>query len=167
MDGGANDNVGLSRADLFGRRRAAPGLRPPWSVAAFSSLCDGCGRCLPACPTGILVVGADRRPTVDFQRGPCTFCAACVRQCPTGALRLAETDGVVRAPWRATAGISANCLSVRGVACRLCEAQCEPGAIRFRLATGGRALPIVEADRCTGCGACVAPCPAGAIAVMS
>lgn len=165
MESSTNDNGAVSRAAFFGRRAVAPGLRPPWSVASFTALCDGCGRCLPVCPTGILVAGAGGRPGVDFRRGACTFCAACVQACPTGALRRVEADGTARAPWLATAGISVNCLSVQGTACRICETQCEAGAIRFRPVMGGRALPIIEADRCSGCGACVAPCPAHAIEV--
>lgn len=167
MDGGANDNIrtGVSRAAFFGRHGATPDLRPPWSAAAFATLCDGCGRCVPVCPSGILIAAERAQPIVDFRRGTCTFCAACVEACPTGALKRHETDGTARPPWRVTAGISTNCLSVHGITCRLCETHCEPGAIRFKLATGGRALPIIEADRCTGCGACVTPCPARAIAV--
>jgi len=61
--------------------------------------------------------------------------------------------------------IGDSCLALRGIVCRVCEEQCEARAIRIRLAVGGGASPTVAAALCTGCGACVAPCPAHAIAV--
>lgn len=65
------------------------------------------------------------------------------------------------------AQIGAACLSTQGVACRMCEEQCDADAIRFRLAPGGRALPFIALERCDGCGACAAPCPVGAVALIA
>jgi ferredoxin-type protein NapF len=56
-----------------------------------------------------------------------------------------------------------SCLSRRSVVCRLCEDACDAAAIRFRLAVGGAAQPWIDPARCTGCGACVAVCPAGSV----
>ena len=59
--------------------------------------------------------------------------------------------------------ISDACLSAKGVVCRTCEEQCDPGAISFKLALGGVANAQVDATVCTGCGECIAPCPVDAI----
>ena len=59
--------------------------------------------------------------------------------------------------------IDNSCLDVRGTTCRLCEDACGEFAIRFQMATRGRALPIIEEDLCTGCEDCLPVCPAGAI----
>ena len=40
---------------------------------------------------------------------------------------------------------------------------CDVGAIRFRLAIGGRAVPTLDNAACSGCGACIAVCPEKAI----
>jgi ferredoxin-type protein NapF len=63
----------------------------------------------------------------------------------------------------ALAIISANCLAENGAYCRTCADACPEGAIRFHLLPRGRARADVDADRCTGCGDCLLPCPANAI----
>jgi ferredoxin-type protein NapF len=49
------------------------------------------------------------------------------------------------------------------VVCRSCGEVCESAAIGFRLATGGRALALIDSQRCNGCGACLAVCPVRSI----
>ncbi|MCC7015973.1 MAG: 4Fe-4S binding protein [Rhodospirillales bacterium] len=63
------------------------------------------------------------------------------------------------------AAIDDSCLALGGVVCRVCEEQCDARAVRVRLAVGGGSSPTVEPALCTGCGACVAPCPTRAIAI--
>jgi len=147
---------------LRGRRRSAPPpLRPPWALAEedFGTLCSRCGDCLRACPTGILVSGEGGFPIVDFSRGECTFCGDCVTACMPGALRRDEG----RAAWNHRAQIGEACLAQRGVECRICGEACGASAIRFRPRLGGVALPQLDEVACTGCGACLAPCPTQAL----
>lgn len=66
-------------------------------------------------------------------------------------------------PWRAS--VSADCLSLNRTACRACEDACDARAIRFRLEVGGNARPIIDDVACTGCGACIAICPAAAVSL--
>lgn len=65
----------------------------------------------------------------------------------------------------AVAVIGAGCLSIRGVACRVCADFCEPSAIKFKPALGGRA-EVTITDSCTACRACVPACPVGVISLM-
>lgn len=155
------------RGFLRGRIRAeAQVLRPPWAVEAalFEARCTRCADCLQACPTGIVVAGPGGFPTVDFGRGECTFCGDCVSACRTRALERGAGAG---RPWLLRAAIGDDCLARRGVDCRVCGEVCQAGAIRFRPTVGGVAQPVFDADRCTGCGACHAPCPVGAIALTT
>ena len=64
------------------------------------------------------------------------------------------------------AELGGACISMQGVACRLCGDPCEPRAIRFRLMTGGRALPEIDVAACTGCSVCVTACPVGALTMV-
>ena len=91
----------------------------------------------------------------------CTFCSDCVASCQPQALLRAEDQP----PWSCKAVIGEDCLPRQGVECRVCGDFCDARAIRFPPRLGGSPLPAVDETRCTGCGACVAPCPTAAIAI--
>ena len=151
----------MTRSALFGRARRSTALRPPWAIAAthFHSACNGCGDCVKACPEGIVTIDDDALAQVDFRRGECTFCAECLRACTRGALaRMPEGR-----PWRQLARISARCLAYARVTCRSCAENCESAALRFLPGAQGCFFPIIDDSLCSGCGACVAVCPVGAV----
>jgi ferredoxin-type protein NapF len=137
-------------------------LRPPWALAeeAFLNACTRCGDCIRVCPQGILVEDGGY-PRVEFGKGECTFCGDCVTACKAGALQRKDN----RPPWQLLPVIGEACLARKDVVCRTCGDVCAATAIRFRPQLGGSALPEVDPSRCTGCGGCVAPCPARAIAM--
>ena len=169
--------LSLSRRALFKGRFSKPEplpVRPPWAQPehTFLDLCSRCDKCLGACESRILVRGDGGYPRVDFTLGECTFCRACENACPEGALMEGALmqDALTppephAAPWHLTAHIDQGCLSANGITCRVCGDRCDARAIRFQLAVGGVANPIVDPAACTGCGACVAPCPAGIITI--
>lgn len=138
-----------------------PAVRPPWALGEpeFVARCTRCGDCLRVCGTGVIVAGHGGFPRLDFTRGECTFCGDCVTACAPAAL---QRRGDER-PWQHVAAIGDACLAPRGVECRVCGESCDARAIRFRPRLGGVALPELDAAACTGCGACVAPCPTQAI----
>ncbi len=134
-------------------------LRPPWAIAewAFAARCDGCQACVRACREGVLKRGADGLVEADFRFGGCDFCGACLAACDRGALRR-ELRSTTRA-FRFAIAIGTDCLARAGEPCRTCQDFCDSFAIRFD--TGGQG-PVVL-DNCSGCGACVGPCPVGSI----
>ncbi len=144
------------------KTRKAP-QRPPWALAeeAFRDACSRCGECLPVCPTQIIVL-VRGYPEVDFRRGECTFCGACAAACKDGALLRGEDHA---SAWTIKARIAESCLPRRGVECRICGDHCAAAAIRFSPRLGGPPAAEVDFDSCTGCGACVAPCPVAAISL--
>jgi len=154
------------RTLLFGRSGVSGRddvIRPPWAVAgkSFARKCTGCGECVRVCPENILKTDSRGLAQVDFSQGECTFCRECVVACADGALVVFDPE----TPWSLDISIEGNCLAHKGIECRVCEDQCEPRAIRFRPTPGGVASLQLNSDDCTGCGACVAPCPSAAIAL--
>lgn len=157
--------VDLSRRGfLRGRVRPKAEIRPPWALSEseFVDRCTRCNDCLKAFPQGILVPGEGGYPTVEFSRGECTFCADCVAACQPRALLRSGED---TSPWPYKAQVSEACLPKKGVECRVCGDFCDVRAIRFTPRIGGNPLPDIDTETCTGCGACVAPCPATAISI--
>ena len=142
--------------------RAVPKL--PWlaSPERFFDQCTRCHHCVDACPVHILVAVKDGFPGADFNQGECTFCQACAEACPEGLFKPDRTG----APWDLVAAIGDSCVTFGGVSCRCCEDSCAVRAICFRPQLGGASRPRLDPDSCTGCGACVAVCPAGAIEVL-
>lgn len=138
-------------------------LRPPWALVEddFLRACTRCGDCVKACPTHVISSQDAGYPAMNFSAGECTFCGECVTACKSGALKRIEG----KPAWNAQATIGEQCLAQKKIECRVCADQCEAGAIRFALKLGGIATPVFDSARCTGCGACVSPCPATAITV--
>lgn len=148
------------RAFLRGHFEQNDFLRPPGALelVSFVETCTRCGDCAANCPQAIITADKDGFPLVDLTSRECTFCGDCAEACQVGAIQPANC-------WDYRARVDESCLSFQGITCRTCEDHCDERAIRFHLKTGGRSEPLIDLDTCTGCGACVAPCPADAITV--
>jgi ferredoxin-type protein NapF len=134
-------------------------MRPPWSIdeARFLDTCSRCLDCVSACPERVLGRGDGGFPEIIQGAGECSFCGSCVTACAPAALVRSDA-----APWAWTARIADDCLMRAGIVCYSCRDVCPQRAISLPM---GRAiaLPSIDIDRCTGCGACVGPCPSSAI----
>lgn len=159
--------------------RAPRIMRPPGALdeAAFLAACTRCGDCLSACPEGTLVVGDDGFPRAEVEQHPCVMCqgAPCATACMTGALRREAVfafgtarvgarlclnhgrTGALRSDARPQDEADSERDELAEAPCERCVDWCPvPGAIVLV----ADALPVVDAARCTGCGACAAHCAA-------
>lgn len=135
-------------------------VRLPWvrDELEFVDACSRCGDCIKACPENIVIKGDGGFPELNFSRGECTFCTDCVTSCSEDLFASLDDH-----PWSLKADITDECLSVKKVVCIICKEQCEAEAISFIPKVGSVSQPILDLEKCTGCGACVKPCPAKAI----
>ncbi|QLE86028.1 ferredoxin-type protein NapF [Shewanella sp. Scap07] len=156
-----SNRINQSRRNLFSRRKSNV-IRPPWikQDIEFTDECTRCDKCISNCETQIIKRGDGGFPEIDFSRDECTFCGKCAESCPEPLFDTHQAQ-----PWTIAAQISDNCLAFNGVWCQSCKDACEPRAITFSPQIGQAPQPIIDIQACTGCGACVAPCPNSAIIV--
>lgn len=138
------------------RGRAA--RRPPGALpeAAFADTCTRCGACIEACPEDTLALDAKGLPIAEPWRSACALCPStpCIAACEPRAL-------LPTAPHEIRIGLAvvltSLCLNQDEDLCDRCLDWCPvPGAI----GTSDVPIPTVDPERCTGCGLCVAQCPA-------
>ena len=151
-------------------------FRPPYALgeADFMATCTRCGDCITACPHGVLFTLPEKfgdeaasTPAMDLLETGCRMCGdwPCVAACAPGALTRNpssqtedETDpqpGEISLPRLATAMIdTAQCLPYAGPECGACAHSCPvPGALVWN-----GTKPVIEPEKCTGCGMCREAC---------
>lgn len=139
---------------------ANPLIRPPGAVKEdFLSKCLKCGRCVAICPSHAIASAGiidgftnQRTPVMDYLRGYCDFCGKCIEVCPSGALLPFEGETTVIG----TARINKTCIAMRTGGCTKCHEACPYDAITLDQIS----RPIIDEEKCNGCGKCVNVCPA-------
>lgn len=152
----------MNRRQFF-HGRTQQVTRPPWTKTetGFIEACTRCHDCISACPEHIIVRGSGGYPEIDFHQGECTFCQQCADACQADAF----TDNRAR-PWHLAASLGGNCLVSQGMSCFTCSENCEAEAISVAPVLRQGSLPVINTDNCSGCGACVRPCPVAAISIL-
>ena len=148
-------------------RLVPPGAK---SLRHFSQHCTACQLCVSECPNKVLHPSTNldtlMQPEMSYEDGYCRpECTRCSEVCPAGAIRpitVAEKSStrIGHAVW-----IKKNCLPVAdGVECGNCARHCPSGAI-FMVHIDANddespKIPVIDTERCIGCGACENLCPA-------
>ena len=157
------DFLNVFKKPLDSNKESAPlAVRPPYGLneSLFQSKCVTCESkaCVTSCDEQIIVIQADGTPRLDFSKRGCTFCEDCASACEPNVLSLEHTHTSDRI--NATFRISTEgCVAHHGVICFSCKEPCIDDAILFN----GMFNPVIDMDRCTGCGFCLGRCPTQAI----
>ena len=163
---------GLAAIEDKKKPERATRLVPPGAkgLRHFSQHCTACQLCVSECPNKVLHPSTNldtlMQPEMSYEDGYCRpECTRCSEVCPAGAIRpitVAEKSStrIGHAVW-----IKKNCLPVAdGVECGNCARHCPSGAI-FMVHIDANddespKIPVIDTERCIGCGACENLCPA-------
>lgn len=147
-------------------------LTPAGALSArnFASHCTACQLCVSACPNGVLRPSSSleylMQPEMSYERGYCRpECVRCSEVCPADAIHpitVAEKSSVQIGH---AVYVRENCVvNTDGVDCGNCARHCPSGAILMVPSVADEPdspkIPVVNVERCIGCGACENLCPA-------
>ena len=139
-------------------------------IRHFAQHCTACQLCVSVCPNKVLRPSSDitrlMQPEMSYEFGYCRpECAKCAEVCPTDAIHLTDlaeksSTQIGHAVW-----IKDNCVPLTDdEECGNCARHCPSGAIQMvPLDAGNPAspkIPVINEERCIGCGACENLCPA-------
>lgn len=139
------------------------------SLAHIERHCTSCQLCITACPNGVLRPSTElstfMQPVVEYERGYCRpECVRCSDVCPAGAFHpiTVEEKSSIQIG-HAVVRLDACLMAAEGKRCGNCSRHCPVGAITLAPVNpddkSSRWMPVVNEERCIGCGACENLCP--------
>jgi len=161
--------------------RTAAFIRPPGAADKnFNALCARCGNCMKACPYGLIVPdlgtsGLDGlfTPVLKFrsrneaQEQFCfQDCTACTQVCPSGAIRFMKKEEKQQTAIGLARVDKKKCIAwEKREYCVVCQEYCPYQAV-IEVEQNGVQCPVIDEQKCRGCGACESQCPALPIAIV-
>ncbi len=170
-------------------------VRPPGALpeSEFLVRCLRCGLCMRICLTNGLQpatsargtnLGGEFSPVLAARHGPCEpDCNLCGVVCPSGAIRGLTLNEKRWAKIGTSVVTPGRCIAWNNSkSCVVCQEVCPYGAVKIvpreqaaalttgiagLQITGGYPVPVVNAEKCFGCGYCEQHCPVEIPAIVS
>lgn len=140
------------------------------SLKNMAQHCTGCQLCVSVCPNNVLRPSTDlmklMQPESSYERGYCRpECTKCSEVCPAGAIKPISMEDKSSTQIGHAVWIKENCVPLTDdVDCGNCARHCPTGAIQMVPSDPNnkksRKIPVINTERCIGCGACENLCPA-------
>ena len=140
------------------------------SLKNFADHCTACQLCVSVCPNQVLRPSTSlmtlMQPEMSYERGYCRpECTKCSDVCPAGAIRPISVEEKSSTQIGHAVVCLDNCVvNTDEVSCGNCARHCPVGAISMVRKNPddpkSLRIPVVNEERCIGCGACENLCPA-------
>ena len=140
------------------------------SIRNFENHCTACQLCVSVCPNQVLRPSAGimtlMQPEMSYERGYCRpECTRCADVCPAGAILPVSAEEKSSTRIGHAVWVRENCVPLTdGVKCGNCARHCPSGAIMMVPSDasdpGSPEIPVINTEKCIGCGACEYLCPA-------
>ncbi|MGI6572368.1 MAG: 4Fe-4S binding protein [Fermentimonas sp.] len=169
-------------------------VTPPGSggYEQLNDRCTACLLCVAKCPEKLIRPSVNEygwefvmQPTLSFEKGYCqTDCTICSDVCPTDAIQGITKENKTKTAIGRAVYVRENCVVVRDdVNCEACWRICPNDAITREYRDDGtpyvppadnpnastvnlRLVPVIDEDKCIGCGACEYICAARPLAAI-
>lgn len=149
----------MNRREFFKRGLKSSFIYPPYYKDKRDFIkCNECESkdCLIVCNEKVIKI-IDNKPTLNFNSSGCTFCDECAISCKYEVLKVEYKKEKI-----AQMIINPNkCIAWNKTICFSCYDICEENAIIYK----GMFNPVIDLDKCTGCGFCVSVCVANSIEI--
>lgn len=145
---------------------------PPGAISLKNMAlhCTACQLCVSVCPNQVLRPGTKldtlMQPETSYERGYCRpECTKCSDVCPAGAIKPITVEEKSSVQIGHAVWIKENCIPLTDDQnCGNCARHCPTGAIQMLLSfpnnRHSHKIPVIDEERCIGCGACENLCPA-------
>ncbi len=140
------------------------------SLKNFDKHCISCQLCVSECPNGVLRPSTSLErfmlPEMGYERGYCRpECNRCSEICPAGAIKpISREEKSSIQIGHAVINLDNCVVNTDGKSCGNCARHCPAGAISMVRSNPddpkSLKIPVVNEERCIGCGACENLCPA-------
>lgn len=164
------------------KEKRAPNRRTPivppgaLSIANFTQRCTACQLCVTVCTNQVLRPSSNltsfMQPEMSYERGYCRpECVKCSEVCPSGAIKpITKEEKSAIQIGHAVVRLGRCIVNREDISCGNCARHCPTNAIMMVSKDPHNPkslqIPVVNEERCIGCGACENLCPVRPISAI-